>query len=66
METDDFDLLEELLRDEGVVEAAPVRIGRRGATQAPASLQQQRAIWFLYRRLDPQLGPPTTSPRRCA
>lgn len=48
METDDLDLLEELLRDEGVVDAAPVRIGRRGAMEAPASLQQRR-LWFVYR-----------------
>ncbi len=51
MQADDLDLLDELLRDEGVEAPAPLRIGRRGATEAPASLQQRR-LWFLY-RLDP-------------
>jgi amino acid adenylation domain-containing protein len=51
MRADDLDLLEEILRDEGIQETAAARIRRRGATEAPASLQQRR-LWFLY-RLDP-------------
>ena len=51
MEPFDLDLLDELLGDEGLEEMAPVRLRRRGATEAPASLQQRR-LWFLY-RLDP-------------
>jgi amino acid adenylation domain-containing protein len=47
----DLDLLEELLREEGVEETVAPRIRRRHAGEAPASLQQRR-LWFLA-RLDP-------------
>ncbi|QYX31215.1 non-ribosomal peptide synthetase [Sphaerospermopsis torques-reginae] len=47
-QTDDIDLLELLLEEEGIELATDdVIISRRGLTQAPASFQQRR-LWFLY------------------
>ncbi|MGJ5178586.1 amino acid adenylation domain-containing protein [Bradyrhizobium oligotrophicum] len=51
MDLQDLDLLDELLQQEGLAETAPVRLRPRGATEAPASLQQRR-LWFLT-RMDP-------------
>ncbi|MGJ4952837.1 amino acid adenylation domain-containing protein [Bradyrhizobium sp. HKCCYLS20291] len=50
MDLQDLDLLDELLQEEGLAETAP-RLRPRGATEAPASLQQRR-LWFLD-RMDP-------------
>lgn len=46
MDLQDLDLLDELLRDEGIAETTLVRLRPRGLTEAPASLQQRR-LWFL-------------------
>ncbi|MEA5616273.1 amino acid adenylation domain-containing protein [Cronbergia sp. UHCC 0137] len=47
-QTDDIDLLELLLEEEGIeLGTDDALISRRGLTQAPASFQQRR-LWFLY------------------
>lgn len=47
-ETNDFELLELLLEEEGIERAQdPFQISRRNLTEAPASFQQRR-LWFIH------------------